>query len=172
MILLELFLTSLKIGLFSFGGGYAMLPLIRTEVVSKGWMTAPEFIDMVAISQMTPGPIAINACTFVGYKMGGISGAIAASAGMILPPFIFMSIVALLWMKFAEADVVQKVFLILRPTTIGLIGSAAILLAGSSLINWQAVIIFSLTLAILLKFKFNPIWLIIAGGLIGYFFKL
>jgi chromate transporter len=75
-------------------------------------------------------------------------------------------------MKFAEADVVQKVFLILRPTTIGLIGSAAILLAGSSLINWQAVIIFSLTLAILLKFKFNPIWLIIAGGLIGYFFKL
>jgi len=172
MIYLELFLTSLKIGLFSFGGGYAMLPLIRTEVVSKGWMTAPEFIDMVAISQMTPGPIAINACTFVGYKMGGMMGSFAASAGMILPPFIFMSIIAVIWMKFAEADVVQQVFKVLRPTTIGLIGSAAILIAGNSLVNWQSIILFLLTLVILLRLKTNPIWLILAGGLVGFLLKL
>ncbi|MBN2830054.1 MAG: chromate transporter [Candidatus Cloacimonetes bacterium] len=172
MIYLELFLISLKIGLFSFGGGYAMLPLIRTEVVGRGWLSAPEFIDMVAVSQITPGPIAINACTFVGYKMGGIAGALSASLGMILPPFIFMSVVAVLWMKFAEADVVQKVFLFLRPATIGLIGSAAVLLAGNSLVNAQSILLFTLALGFLLKFKLNPIWLIVAGGLIGFIFKL
>ncbi|MDP8231752.1 MAG: chromate transporter [Candidatus Zophobacter franzmannii] len=99
-------------------------------------------------------------------------GSFAASAGMILPPFIFMSIIAVIWMKFAEADVVQQVFKVLRPTTIGLIGSAAILIAGNSLVNWQSIILFLLTLVILLRLKTNPIWLILAGGLVGFLLKL
>ncbi len=172
MILWQLFITSVKIGMFSFGGGYAMLPLIESEVVGKGWMTQPEFIDMVAISQMTPGPIAINSCTFVGYKMAGITGALAASTGMILPPFIFISIVAMLWMRFAEARVVKSIFQILRPVTVGLIASAALILARVSLINIPSIIMFLLALAAMLKTKINPIWLIIAGGIVGIIFKM
>ncbi len=172
MIYWQLFLTSLKIGMFSFGGGYAMLPLIKSEVVGKGWMTQPEFIDMVSLSQMTPGPIAINACTFVGYKMGGITGALAASTGMILPPFIFISIVAMLWMKFAEAGVIKTIFSVLRPTTVGLIGAAALILARSSLVNLVSIVLFLIALVVMLKTKINPIWLIISGGILGIVFKM
>ncbi|MCR5807834.1 MAG: chromate transporter [Oscillospiraceae bacterium] len=124
MILIDLFLTFLKIGAFTFGGGYAMLPLIQSEVERHGWLTKTELVDFIAVSESTPGPLAINMATFVGIRTGGIFGAVCATFGVVLPSFLIILIVSKFYEKFCESRVVDGAMYGLRPAVIGLIGAA------------------------------------------------
>ena len=124
MIWIELFLTFLKIGAFTFGGGYAMLPLIQSEVERHGWLTRAEVVDFIAVSESTPGPLAINMATFVGIRTGGVLGAVCATLGVVLPSFVIILIVAKFYEKFRKSRAVDGVMYGLRPAVIGLIGAA------------------------------------------------
>lgn len=127
MIYLQLFYTFFKIGLFGFGGGYAMLSMIQGEVVTRyEWLTPQEFTDIVAISQMTPGPIGINSATFVGIRIGGILGALLASLGFILPGCLIGSLLANLYRRWKDGPVLQGVLGALRPAVVALITAAGL----------------------------------------------
>ena len=126
MIFFELFITFFKIGLFTFGGGYAMLPLIQEEVLAKKWSTNSELLDFIAVSESTPGPFAINISTFLGSEMGGILGSVCATLGVVLPSFIVILTVAQFFEKFKNNDIVKGCMSGLKPAVIGLIGSAII----------------------------------------------
>ena len=127
MIYLQLFWSFLQIGLFSFGGGYAAMPLIQGQVVtSHGWLTMSEFTDLITISQMTPGPIAVNSATFVGLKIAGIPGAVVATVGCILPSCIIVTILAKLYLRYRSMDMLQGVLHSLRPAVVAMIASAGV----------------------------------------------
>lgn len=126
MIFLELFLTFFKIGAFTIGGGYAMLPLIQAEVVAKGWMLETEIVNFIAVAESTPGPFAINIATYVGSEMGGILGAICSTLGTVMPSFIIILLVAHWYEQFKASKIVSGLMSGLRPAVIGLIGAAVI----------------------------------------------
>lgn len=126
MIYLQLFLTFLKIGAFTFGGGYAMLPLIQEEVERRGWISQEALIDFIAVSESTPGPFAVNISTYIGMEMGGIAGAVCATLGVILPSFFIILIVAKCFEKFKDSLVVKGCMTGLKPVVVGLIGAAII----------------------------------------------
>ncbi len=126
MILLILFLTFFKIGAFTFGGGYAMLPLIQEAVMKNGWLSMQELIDFVAVSESTPGPFAVNIATYVGSEMGGFFGAVCATLGVVLPSFLIILLVAKGYEKFKNSRIVSGCMTGLKPAVIGLIGAAAI----------------------------------------------
>lgn len=167
-MLLELFLFFFKIGAFSFGGGYAMIPLISQEVVAnKGWLTNTELVDMVAISQMTPGPIAINLATYLGYQQAGILGAMAGTFGVVLPSFIIMSAFWVLLKKLADNLYMNYFLEGLRPIVIGLVLSGLIAVWPSSIVDIITLFIF-IGAFLLIHFKeFNPILIIIVGAILG-----
>lgn len=168
MIYFKLFYTFFKIGLFSFGGGYAMLPLIQQEVtLSNKWITVKEFVDIVAISQITPGPIAINSATYIGYKIAGILGSTFATIGVVMPSIIIMIIICKFFFKFKNNKYVENAFLGLRPATVGLVATAAILVSNSSFIDYKSVIIFLVAFMASYKYKANPILLTIISAIIG-----
>lgn len=166
-ILFQLFITFFKIGAFSFGGGYAMLPLIEEEVIQvHKWLTATEFIDILAISEMTPGPIAVNSATFLGYKVAGIFGSAIATLGVILPSFIVMSLIFHFISKFKNSPYVDWVFRGIRPVVLGLIASAAVTVGMSTFIDIKSILIAVLLFYIVTFKKFNPILaIVLAGGL-------
>ena len=124
MIVLELFITFFFIGAFTFGGGYAMLPLIQEQVAAKGWLTAQELLDFVAVSESTPGPFAINMATYVGAETAGFWGSVCATLGVVLPSFIIILIVARCFDKFRSSTIVQGCMSGLKPAVIGMISSA------------------------------------------------
>ncbi len=126
MIFLVLLLTFFKIGAITFGGGYAMLPMVQEAVAKKGWMTAAELIDFVAVSESTPGPFAINIATFVGAETGGLLGAACATLGVVLPSFIIILIVARIYDKFQSSKLVKGMMKGLKPAVVGLIGAALV----------------------------------------------
>jgi chromate transporter len=168
-MILKLFLTFFKIGMFSFGGGYAMLPLIQLNVVNQNnWLSHKEFIDIVAISQVTPGPIAINCATYVGYKLAGIFGAISSTLGVSMPSVIIMIILTKLVLKLNNAKFFEAIFSNLRPTVIGLILAAAILVFNESVFDIKTFIVFLLSFVVSLKYKVDPIILTVLGGVLGY----
>jgi chromate transporter len=174
MIYIQLFFSFFKIGLFSFGGGYAMLSLLQQEVVKNSWMTVDTFADMIAISQMTPGPIAINMATFVGYNTGSIFGSFMATLGVVMPSWIIVLILARFFLHFSESKFVQSIFYGLRPAVIGLISVAAIQVARIALwtgqgFNFKAILV---TLGVIggYKAKIHPILLIIIAGIVGVIF--
>lgn len=178
MIYLQLFLSFLQIGLFSFGGGYAAMPLIQGQVVTlHGWLTMSEFTDLITISQMTPGPIAVNSATFVGMKIAGIPGAVVATAGCILPSCIIVTILARLYLKYRNLDLLQGVLKSLRPAVVAMIASAGILILkdafwenGESMsfagTEWSMVMIFGICVLLLQKKKMNPIWVMVLAGVL------
>jgi chromate transporter len=169
MIYIILFLVFAKIGLFSFGGGYAMLPFIQQEVVvAHHWLSNTDFIDIVAISQMTPGPIAINAATFVGYKVGGFWGSFAATTGLVIVPFILMLIVTKLYISFKKNSYLAAALTGIRPALLGLIAAAAVLLGKDSIIDLKSGGIFLFVLILSTRFRINPVYLILFSGLLGY----
>ncbi len=135
MIHLELAWTFFTIGLFSFGGGYAMVPLMEREIAAHGWLAAREFADIVAISQMTPGPIAVNAATYIGFRVAGVAGSAAATLGVFLPSLILVLLVARFLRKFKESRGVEGVLSGIRPATVGLIASAVVFFSGMSIIG-------------------------------------
>lgn len=170
-ILITLFIAFLKIGTFSFGGGYAMLPFIQKEIVeSNTWISMSEFTDIIGISQMTPGPVAINSATFVGYKVGGIIGSIIATLGVITTSFILITIINKLLSKFKESKVVKSALLGMRPVLIALIIYAFIDLAKESYVDLKSIIITLIIGVILLSKKVHPILVIVIAAILGVFF--
>ncbi len=172
MIYLQLFFTFFVIGLFTFGGGYAMLSLIQNEVVvNHAWITAQEFTDMVAISQMTPGPIGINSATYVGYAVSGnIFGSLTATFAVCLPSFLIILTICKIYNRFKKSNVFASLMKTLRPVVIGMIGVAAgILITKENFIDWTSWVLFAAAFIASQWLKINPILLIIAGGVIGYF---
>ena len=133
IILLELFLTCFKVGLFTIGGGAAIIPILQQEVVAKGWITMDEVLTYIAISESTPGPIAINMATFVGSSQAGVLGALCATLGMVLPSFIIILIIAKFFSKFAENRYVKTVLVSIRPFVVGMILSAGLYLMASAI---------------------------------------
>ena len=191
MIFLSLFLTFLQIGLFGFGGGYGMLSLIQSEtVVRHAWLTSAEFTNIVAISQMTPGPIGINSATYCGYtavrnagygELMGVLGSATATLALVLPSFIIMVLVCRMFLKYIHSQTVQSVLSGLRPAVVGLIGAAALLLMNaenfsSPLQNpWQfgvSIALFVATYVGTQTLKINPIrmiaWAAFAGLMLLY----
>lgn len=185
MIFLKLFLTFFKIGLFTFGGGYAMLPLIQAEVINNGWMEESAIIDFIAVSESTPGPFAINISTYIGSVMGGdsvlesIFGSFCATLGVVLPSFIIILIVARFYDKFKESRVVKGCMAGLKPAVVGLISAAFVSMAmtvffplGFSLSIFKDISLYiSLTvlgIALVLSFKkVHPIIIICMSAVLG-----
>ena len=167
-LLIKLFISFFKIGAFSFGGGYAMLPLIKEEVIEvHSWLTNAEFIDILAISEMTPGPIAINTATFLGYRVSGILGSVVATIAVVLPSFIVMSIIFHFINKFKDSPYTDWFFKGIRPIVLGLIASAAISVAMDAFIDVKSVLI-SIVIFYLVSYKkLNPIYAIILAGITG-----
>ena len=167
-LLIKLFISFLKIGTFSFGGGYAMLPFIEREIVDNhNWININEFMDIIGISQMTPGPIAINSATFVGYKLSGVIGSIMATLGVIFTSFILVSIISKMLEKFKESSVIKAALLGMRPVLIALIIKAFIDLAKESYLDLKSIIIASIIGLVLLSKKVHPILVIVISAIIG-----
>ncbi|MGE5631429.1 MAG: chromate transporter [Caulobacteraceae bacterium] len=167
-VLLKLFLAFLKIGAFSFGGGYAVLALIQKEVIeSNKWISAKDFIDIVAIAEMTPGPIAVNSSTFVGFKVGSFLGAAVATLGVVLVPVLITLFVSVYFNKFKHLDQVNWILRGIRPAVLGLIAAACINIGAISLVDVKGIIIALLVFAGVYKFKINPIIAIILSGGLG-----
>ena len=169
MIYLKLFYVFFKVGLFSFGGGYAILPLMQHEVVDVNkWINYKDFVDIVAISQITPGPISINLATHVGYRIGGILGSTIATTSVVLPSIIIVSLIVIFLKRFNKLPVVQRIFKSLRVTIVGLILAAGIaLFVKENFIDYKSYIIFASVLIGGLVFKIGSITLIILSGLVG-----
>lgn len=184
MIYLQLFLSFLQIGAFSFGGGYAAMPLIQAQVVDlHRWLSLGEFTDLVTISQMTPGPIAINSATFVGLKIAGFPGALCATFGCILPSCIIVSVIAWIYMKYRKMTLLQGILNSLRPAVVSLIGAAGLSImitaffgeqGGILLSNLkvQAVMIFCIAVFLLRWKHMNPVTVMVLSGVIqvGFYF--
>ncbi|HKL99606.1 MAG TPA: chromate transporter [Mobilitalea sp.] len=180
MIYLKLFLSFFQIGLFSIGGGYAALPLIQEQVVDANqWLTMGEYTDLITISQMTPGPIAINSSTFVGNQIAGIAGAIISTFGCVLPSFLIVLTLAYFYFKYKNITIVQGILGGLRPAVVALIASAGLSILILSLwgekgftlkpadINFIAVGLFLVSLFILRKWKMNQITVMLGSGVVG-----
>ena len=178
MIYLQLFYTFFKIGLFGFGGGYAMLSMIQGEVVTRyNWVSSQEFTDIVAIIQMTQGPIGINAATYVGFtSTGSIWGSVIATFAVVLPSFILMLTISKFFLKYQKHPAVESVFSGLRPAVVGLLASAALVLMNTENFGSPtkdtytfviSVIIFLVAFIGTKKYKANPILMIIACGIAG-----
>ncbi len=179
MIYLKLFLTFLKIGAFTFGGGYAMLPLIQEAVLRNNWLSEEQLINFIAVSESTPGPFAVNVSTYVGMTVGGLLGALLATFGVILPSFVIILIVAGFYEKFKENKAVAGCMSGLKPSVVGLIGAAIVSVAITVLApDGFSINIFSgaevyITLGIvvlctILAFKkVHPIFIIFLSAIIG-----
>ena len=167
-ILMDMFITFFKIGAFTLGGGYAMLPIIQKEVVEKKkWIGETEFLDMVAISQSAPGPLAVNISAFVGQKMKGLMGLITSTLGAILPSFIIIILVASVFLGIENSPVVQRVFQGIRPAVVALIEVPVISMGKTAKVNKKNFII-PLSAAVLVAvFKITPIYVILGAAAIG-----
>lgn len=178
MIYLQLFLSFLQIGAFSFGGGYAAMPLIQEQVVLQhSWLTMDSFSNLVTIAEMTPGPIAVNAATFVGTQIAGIPGAVVATLGCILPSCIFVTGLAYIYTKYRNLSVLQGTLASLRPAVVAMIAKAGVSILVSAFfingvisfspenISLRMVLYFAAALVMLRKFKMNPILVMVLCGL-------
>ena len=165
-----LLLSFLKVGLFGFGGGYAMLPLITDEVVNvRHWVSSGEFADMVALSQMTPGPVALNAATYLGFTVSGIFGSMIATFAVCLPPFIIMYLACRSFMLLKGNLRVAGAMRLLRPAVIGLVLAAALLLMNNhSFTDWKSVAIFVAAFVLTAWVKTNPILILVGSGVLGW----
>ena len=181
MIYLRLFLAFLEIGAFTFGGGYAMIPMIEEKVVSNGWMTVEQLVNFIAVSESTPGPFAINISTYVGMESGGILGALCATTGVVLPSFIIILVVARCYVAFSGNTIVKGMLGGLRPVVTGLIAASALTIgrtvfapnAVNSLsalftpVFFISLLIFGLSALLLWKFRWHPILIIVLSAGLG-----
>ncbi|MBQ8578064.1 MAG: chromate transporter [Clostridia bacterium] len=180
MIYFELFYTFFLIGAFTFGGGYAMLPLIQAEVENKGWLPSEQIVNFIAVSESTPGPFAINIATYVGNQMGGIFGAVCATLGVVLPSFIIILIVAKCYDAFKKSTVIQGCMSGLKPAAIGLIASAVVTIGTTvffpdgyttavfgSISFYISLVLFAVMLFLTFKKKLHPILIICISAVVG-----
>lgn len=184
MLILELFTVFFKIGAFSFGGGYAMIPLLRQEVVFYNYLTVSEFADILAISQITPGPLAINMATFIGYRQAGIIGSLTATFAIALPSFLITMLAVTFISKFNNSKTIKNIFYGLRPAVVGMIFSSTITIAwsefflGKELFDFnnllqfvepKTIIISIIAFVLIYKTKINLILLILISAIVGIF---
>ncbi len=173
VIYLELFLIFFKIGAFTFGGGYAMLPLIQQEVLSHNWMDLEQLVNFVAVSESTPGPLAVNLASFVGAETGGLLGAGCATIGVVLPSFLIILLVAKFYQAFQTNTLVKGCMNGLRPTVVGMIGASLLSVAGSafSLSAGVVPLVLAVVLLAVILFahwkKVHPILLIVGSAVVG-----
>lgn len=180
MIYLTLFWTFFKIGLFTFGGGYAMIPLIQAEVQGHGWMKMEELINFIAVSESTPGPFAINISTYIGAEMGGFFGSVCATLGVVLPSFIIILLVAKIYDRFSKSRVVKGCMSGLKPAVIGLIGAAVVSVAQTVFFHdglsadvfktpqfYISLVLFAAMLFLIMKKKLHPIVIICISAAVG-----
>lgn len=181
MIYLQMFLAYFQIGLFSFGGGYAAMPLIQSLIVEqRGWLSMTEYSDLVTIAEMTPGPIAVNSATFVGQKMAGLSGAIVCTLGCIAPSLIIVLILAWAYTKYRKLKTVQAVLESLRPAVVAMIAGAALTILLMALFQTSTIseiafsniriielVLFAVSLMLLRIKKASPIQIIFGTAAIG-----
>ena len=179
-IFLLLFLEFFKMGALTFGGGYAMIPFIEETVLRHGWMTTSELVDFIAVSESTPGAFAVNISTYIGSEVGGLSGALVATLGLVLPPFLIIILIAKVYEKIRENRLVQGAMMGLKATVVGLI-AATVLSVGQEIffsegINlavfrsanfYVSLIIFAVALFLLLYKKLNPILIIAGSAVVG-----
>jgi chromate transporter len=177
----------MKIGLFSFGGGYAMIPMIEKEIEGHGWLSATEFFDIVAIAEMTPGPIAVNSATFVGYRTAGYFGGLIATIGVAIPSLVLILIISRYFFKFQKHPLNTAVFYGVRPVIAGLIATAAVFVSETAIfkeklttnlilqlfcnplnvLNIGSIFIFIVSFIILRRTKFHPMLVIALSGTLG-----
>ena len=178
--LFHLFTGFFKIGMFTIGGGYAMLPLMQEEIARYGWMTAAEFIDIIAIAEMTPGAIAVNAATFAGFRTAGVIGALLATASLALPSLLILVPLSNFWEIHRDHPILTAVFRGIRPAVAGLIGAAAIYIGKTALlydpllskgeglpIDLRSLLIAASVFFAVRRFKADPIKAIIVSGIVG-----
>lgn len=179
MIYLELLWTFFKIGAFTFGGGYVMVPLIQAEVSARGWMDATSLVNFIAVSESTPGPLAVNVATYVGAEVGGILGSVCATLGVVSPAFVIILIVAKFYEQFKTSNIIKGCMSGLKPAVVGLIGTAVVSIgttvffpAGintavfSDAYFYTVIVIFALSLYLALKKK-SPILIICISAFLG-----
>ena len=168
---LRLFLSFFKIGLFTFGGGYAMIPLIENEIIhKKRWIDEDELLEIISIAQMTPGPIAVNSATFVGNRVAGINGSLAASFGVILPSFLIISLIVLFLTPFFQTEIVRSAFMGVKSCVIALILFSVAKIFKRSVKNKLTFSIFILSFMALFFSLMSPIKIIVSGAVFGILF--
>ncbi len=178
MTYIKLLWNFIQIGLFTIGGGYAALPLIKHHIVDiNAYITLKEFMDIIAIAESTPGPIAINAATFVGIKTAGIIGGIVSTLGIVLPSLIIVLILGVIYSRYQHMSILKTVLRILRPVAIGLISVAAVTIVliaffGEARIklssfNYVTLALFGISIVVLRKFKVSPVWVMLGNGFAG-----
>lgn len=165
-MLWQLFISFLKIGAFTFGGGYAMVPLIEREVIDKnGWVRREDFLDLLTIAQSAPGPIALNTAVFVGYRISGLKGALSALMGIVLPSFTIILLVALFFADIRDNVVVDAAFKAMRPAVVALIVAPIVGLTKG--MQWWMIAIAAATALIVWHFGISPVWFLVAGAAAG-----
>jgi len=170
-IYLEIFTTFSKIGAFTIGGGYAMIPVIQKEIVDKrGWVNNEEFMDMLAISQSAPGILAINISIFIGQRLRGIKGSIIAAIGTALPSFVMILLIAMFFNNFRDNEIVNRVFMGIRPVVVALIAVPLISLSKSTKLNRYTSLIPAISVLLIVMLGISPVYLIIAGAVLGLFY--
>jgi len=169
-ILINLFFSFFKIGLFGYGGGYAMISLIQNELLTKGWMSKSKFVDIIAIAQMTPGPIAVNSATFIGYELASFIGALIATIAVLLPSFILVNILAIYIKSVTNSRFTNSILQYLRPVIIALIINAAYSIGIHAITDYFSVFIMSFSFLLIWKTKIHPIIIIAISGVCGMIF--
>ena len=169
MTLLKLMLVFAKVAVLTFGGGYAMVPLLENELVrNHAFLTADEFANLVGLAQVTPGPIGFNSATYVGMAQGGLAGALAASLGVVIPSIVISLLVAVFLRRAADAQWMKLLMKGVRPCVVGIIGAAVVFFARTALC-WQGAVIFAAVVLLRWKLpKLNPLWSLALSALLGY----
>lgn len=162
----ELFCSFLKIGVFTFGGGYAMIPIIQAEVITrKGWIKEQEFLDLLTLAQSAPGPISLNTAVFVGYKMYGYRGALSSLLGVVLPSFTILLLVAIFFSQIRENPIVDAAFRGMQPIVVAIM--LAPILGFTKGMHWSMIAVAAAITLAIWHFGFSPIYLLIAGAAVG-----
>ena len=166
----QMFITFVRIGAFTIGGGYAMIPLIQREVVQvRKWMSPKEFSDMLALAQSAPGVIAINTAIFIGYKLKGVRGSIVTALGCALPSFVIILLIAMVFTNFKDNPVVERIFKGIRPAVVALIAAPLYNMAKSAGVTWKTIFIPLIAALLIWGLNISPVWVVvaaIAGGII------
>lgn len=170
-MLFKMFKTFFKIGTFTIGGGYAMIPIIQEEIVDKNkWIEEDEFLDVIAISQGSPGPIAVNVSIFLGYRLKGIKGALTCMLGTALPSFLIILLIATVFFQFRNNPIVEEMFMGIRPAVVALISSAVYKMGKKMDLSNMKILIPIATTLIIVFTNISPIYLILVGGLFAIFY--
>ena len=167
--LLKLFTTFFRIGLFTFGGGYAMIPLIEHDVVEKNsWLCKEDFVDLLAVAQSAPGVFAVNMAVFVGYRLRGVAGALSAAFGCVVPSVAIILLIALFFRRFRHFETVNNIFMGIRPVVVALIAVPVFNVAKSAKLGWGTVWIPVLSALLIVALGVSPVYVIIVAGVVGF----